>query len=119
MKKSAYIIWVIFLALVISPTIAFTQDFTISRFYSDITVYEDSSFQVKEVINVDFLTPKYGIYREIPFRYKDELGNTITTPLKVIFVTNGAGMKWKYRVARKDDVILIKIGDAKKYISGI
>lgn len=119
MKKSAYIIWVIFLALVISPTVAFAQDFTISRFHSDITVYEDSSFQVKEVIKVDFLTPKHGIYREIPFRYKDELGNTITTPLKVISVNNVAGMKWKYRVARKGAVIHIKIGDAKKYISGI
>jgi len=119
MKKSACIIWVIFLALIMSPAVAFAQDFTINGFHSDITVYEDSSFKVKEVINVDFLTPKHGIYREIPFRYKDELGNIITTPLKVISVTNGAGEKWKYQVARKGDVINIKIGNAKKYISGI
>ena len=118
MRKTAYIICVLLFILTFSPSSAHAQDFTINEFHSDITVNEDSSFIVKEVINVNFHRSKHGIYREIPFRYKDELGNTVTTPLKVISVTNGAGEKWKYQVSRKGDVTNIKIGAAKKYVSG-
>ncbi len=118
MRKSAYIICVLLFILTFSPSSAHAQDFTINEFHADITVNEDSSFIVKEVINVNFHRSKHGIYREIPFRYTDELGSTVTTPLKVISVTNGAGEKWKYQVSRKGDVTNVKIGDAKKYVSG-
>ncbi|HOV78886.1 MAG TPA: DUF2207 domain-containing protein [Bacillota bacterium] len=119
MKRSACLICLLLLfILVFSPSVAHAQDFIISGFHSDITVNEDSSFTVKEVIDVNFLRSRHGIYREIPFRYKDDLGNTVTTPLKVMSVTNGAGEKWKYQVSRKGDAVNIKIGDAKKYVSG-
>ncbi len=118
MRKAAYIICAIFLILILSPSAARAQDFTINKFHSDIKVYEDSSFIVTEVIDVNFLRSKHGIYREIPFKYTDELGKTITTPLKVISVTNGSGEKWKYDVGRNGDALKLQIGDAKKYVSG-
>lgn len=118
MRKTAYIICVLLFILTFSPSNAHAQDFIINEFHSDITVNEDSSFIVKEVIDVNFHRSKHGIYREIPFRYKDELGSTVTTPLKVISVTNGVGEKWNYQVSRKGGVTNIKIGDAKKYVSG-
>ncbi|PIW89503.1 MAG: hypothetical protein COZ93_04710, partial [Nitrospirae bacterium CG_4_8_14_3_um_filter_44_28] len=57
------------------------QDFTINSFHSDLIIHEDSSLTVKEAIEVEFHRPRHGIYREIPFKYTDELGNTFRTPL--------------------------------------
>jgi uncharacterized membrane protein len=104
------------LILFISP--AFAQYFTINKFHSDITIYPDSSFFVKETIDVKFDRPRHGIYREIPFRYRDELGKTIVTPLKVLSVEDGAGKTWKYQVRKTDSVIHIRIGDPKRFVSG-
>jgi uncharacterized membrane protein len=96
----------------------FAQDFTINRFQSDISVNEDSSFTVKETINVQFHKLKHGIYREIPFKYTDERGNTIKTPLEVLSVTDESGKDWRYKSRKTGNIINIKIGDPKKYVEG-
>lgn len=118
MRKAVYTICAILSILLFFPSAARAQDFTINKFHADLVVHGDSSFIVTEVIEVDFLRSKHGIYREIPFKYTDELGKTVTTPLKVISVTDGGGEKWKYKVAGKGDALNIQIGDAKKYVSG-
>ncbi len=97
---------------------AYAQDFTINHFHSDITINEDSSFTVKETINVEFHKLKHGIYREIPFKYVEERGNTIKTPLTVLSVTDGSGRGWKYKTKKKGNVVNIRIGDPKKYVEG-
>ncbi len=107
-----------FFMLVVLASPVFSQDFTINRFHSEITINRDSSIEVKETIDVEFHRPKHGIYREIPYRYTDELGRTIKTPLKVISVTDGVGKKWRFRVTRVGNVINIRIGDADRYVSG-
>ncbi|MFN3396323.1 MAG: DUF2207 domain-containing protein [Thermodesulfovibrionales bacterium] len=99
-------------------SLAFAQDFTITRFHSDIIVREDSSFVVKEEIFVEFHRPRHGIYREIPFKYIDEMGRTIRTPLKVLSVTDDSGRKWRFRVSRRGNVINIRIGDPDIYLTG-
>src|SRR3972149_4528985 len=66
------------------------QDFTINRFHSDIIINDDSSFTVKETLEVEFHRPRHGIYREIPFSYTDELGKRLVTPTEVLSVTNAA-----------------------------
>ena len=75
----------------------FAQDFTINRFHADIAVNEDSSFLVKETIDVEFHQSKHGIYREIPFKYVDDLGNKIKTPLDVLSVTDSTGRNGNIR----------------------
>src|SRR4030043_1631902 len=102
--------------LFISP--AFAQYFTIDKFHSDIMIHEDSSIIVKETIDVEFHQQRHGIYREIPFKYRDDLGKVITTPTKVLSVTDGSGKKWKYKVERTGPVINIRIGDVRKYVEG-
>lgn len=97
---------------------AFAQDFTINKFHSDITINEDSSFTVIENIDIGFHSPRHGIYREIPFKYTDELGKTIKTPINIMSVTDKSGKGWKYRVKKTGNVINIRIGDADKYVSG-
>jgi uncharacterized membrane protein len=106
------------LNLILFTPPAFAQYFTINKFHSDITIHQDSSFLVQETIDVSFDRPRHGIFREIPFRYRDELGKTMETPTTVISVTDGAGKKWKYQVRKGDYVIHIRIGDANKYVTG-
>ena len=109
----------IILLLLLFPATAFAQDFTINRFHSDITVNEDSSITVRETILVRFHASKHGIYREIPFKYTDERGNTIKTPLRVLSVTDHTGKARTYKTTKKGNIVNIRIGDAKKYVEGL
>jgi uncharacterized membrane protein len=104
------------LFLLISP--AFAQYFTIEQFHSDVMIDEDSSTIVKETIRVEFDQSRHGIYREIPFQYRDEFGKTITTPIRVLSVTDESGKAWKYGVKKTGPVIDVRIGDAKRYVKG-
>lgn len=106
-----------FVSLSIPQTIA-AQDFTITKFHADITVNNDASLHVRETILVNFHESRHGIYREIPFKYSDERGNTIRTPLHVQSVTDQTGTGRKYRVARKGNIVNLRIGDSKHYVSG-
>jgi uncharacterized membrane protein len=111
-----FILLFFFLIIFVSPV--FAQDFTINKFHADISINEDSSFTVKERIDVEFHRLKHGIYREIPFKYTDERGNTIKTPLEVLSVTDESGNEWKYKTKKTGNVINIRIGDPKKYVEG-
>ncbi len=108
---------VIFILTILAFT-AYAQDFTINKFHADISINEDSSFAVKEIIDVEFHKLKHGIYREIPFKYTDERGNRIKTPLEVLSVTDESGNEWKYKTKKTGNVINIRIGDPKKYVEG-
>jgi len=112
------ILIILFFLLTVFATPAFAQDFTINKFHSDIVIFADSSFTVKETVEVEFHRPRHGIYREIPFKYVNEPGKTITTPLEVLSVTNHSGTGWKYKVSRSGNAVNIRIGDANKYVSG-
>lgn len=68
---------------------------------------------------MEFHRPRHGIYREIPYKYTDEFGRTIKTPIKVLSVTDISGRKINYKVSRTGNVINLRIGDRDKYVSGI
>ncbi len=106
----------LFLVSFVSPVSA--QYFTIDRFHSDITVHEDASFTVRETIEVKFDRPRHGIYREIPFKYANELGKVIRTPIRVLSAEDGSGRGWKYRASKEGNVVTIRIGDARRYVEG-
>jgi uncharacterized membrane protein len=110
---------IFFFVVAIYYSAAFAQDFTIENFGSDIAVGQDSSVVVKETIVVRFKNPKHGIYREIPFRYTDESGSMIQTPIEVLSVEDGSGKNWKYKVSRKENSVNIRIGDPRTYIDGV
>jgi len=81
-------------------------------------VQEDSSIIVKETIDVEFHQARHGIYREIPFKYRDEFGKVITTPIRVLSVTDESEKSWKYQVKKAGHLINIRIGDAKRFVKG-
>jgi len=100
----------------VSPALA--QYFTIEKYQSDIMISEDSSVIVKETIETEFHQPRHGIYREIPFKYRDEFGKAVTTPTRVLSVTDESGKAWKYQVKKSGPIIHVRIGDAKRYVGG-
>ncbi len=102
------------LSLFLSPALA--QYFTINRFHSDITVHRDSSFLVQETIEVTFDRPRHGIYRTIPFKYRDEMGHVIRTPTRVLSVKDGSGRNWKYKASKRGHLIHLRIGDPKRFV---
>jgi len=106
------------LNLILLISSVFAQYFTITKFHSDITIQKDSSFIVRETIDVKFHRPRHGIYREIPYKYRDEFGKTITTPTKMLSVTDGAGKVWKYQVKKTGHMINIRIGHPKQFVEG-
>jgi uncharacterized membrane protein len=117
--KTYRMVIVILFVLTTFASQGIAQDFTINKFASDITIDEDSSFIVRETIVVKFHTLKHGIYREIPFKYIDDRGNTVKTPLTVMSVTDVSGKDWKYKETKKGNVINIRIGDPRKFVEGI
>jgi len=106
------------LLLAVSPLTAYGEDFTIRSFRSDIEIRADSSLRVIETIETEFHRSRHGIYRDIPFRYLDELGKKTITPLTVLSVTDSSGKGWKYTVGRRGGYIRIRIGDPKVYVNG-
>ena len=106
------------LDLILFSSPAFAQYFTINKFHSDIMIQEDSSILVKETIDVEFHQSRHGIYRELPFKYRDDLGKVITTPTRVLSVTDESGKSWKYKVQKAGHLFNIRIGDAKRYVKG-
>ena len=81
-------------------------------------INEDSSIIVKETIDVEFHQQRHGIYREIPFRYRDDFGKMITTPTKVLSVVDGSGKAWKYKVERTGPVVKRQNRRCKKICRG-
>ena len=118
-RKSILVLSIILnLILIFFITPAFAQYFTINKFHSDIMIDEDSSVIVKETIDVAFHQSRHGIYREIPFKYRDEFGKMIMTPTRVLSVTDESGKPWKYQVKKTGHLVTIRIGDAKRYVKG-
>ena len=104
--------------LLFLPAPARGEDFTIRSFRSDIEVRADASLRVVETIETIFLRPRHGLYRDIPFRYTDELGKESTTPLRVVSVTDASGGAWRYQVGRSGGFLRVRIGDPGRFVEG-
>ncbi|MBI5848986.1 MAG: DUF2207 domain-containing protein [Nitrospirae bacterium] len=101
------------------PEASFAQDFTINDFNVFIAINQDSSFTVKETLTVEFHRQRHGIYRDLPYRYTDSTGATLMTPTDILSVTDGNGAPISYRIIRQGNILRVRIGDAKTYVSGI
>jgi uncharacterized membrane protein len=96
-----------------------TNDFTISSFNADYYLSRNdqktSAVDVTENIKADF--PSYdqnhGILRAIPKTYQ---GHTVS--LKINSVKNESENNWKYSTSTQNDNLVLKIGDADRYVHG-
>lgn len=116
--RGAKFLILFFIALFIGVSTAYGKDITINRYHADIKIYEDSKIIVKEIIDVEFHMLRRGIYRDIPYIYRDDLGKRIKTPLKVMNVEDEKGKQWKYITSRQGGIISIRIGDPDKHLRG-
>jgi uncharacterized membrane protein len=112
------VLFVLILILAAGGSQARAEYFTIESFHSDIVVHRDSSLTVTETIETIFTRRRHGIYRDIPFRYKDEFGRKITTPVRVVSVRDRSRQKRPYRVTRKGDAVRIRIGRKDAFVDG-
>jgi len=106
------------LLLLLLPASSRAEYFSITSFRSDIEVRDDASLRITETIDTVFHRQRHGLYRDIPFRYTDELGKESTTPVRVISVRDASGNRWKHKVERSGGFVRVRIGDPDKFVEG-
>jgi uncharacterized membrane protein YgcG len=104
--------------MAVLPSAASAEAFVIESFQSYIVVHEDASIVVTENLRVRFSRERHGIYREIPFKYRTELGETMRMPITVLSVADENGAKRKSKVSTQGNVVNIRIGDPDRYVNG-
>ncbi len=106
------------LLVLVAASCLSAQDFVIEQYGAVIRVNQNSTVDITESIQVNFERQKHGIYREIPYRYVDELGHTKIMPISVHSVKDADGNPHTYRVSHQGNVVNIRIGDADRYVHG-
>ena len=106
------------LLLLLLPAPSRAEDFSIASFRSDIEVRDDSSLRITETIETIFHRQRHGLYRDIPFRYTDELGKESFTPVRGISVRDASGNPWKHKVERSGGFVRVRIGDPGRFVEG-
>ncbi|MEL4106894.1 DUF2207 domain-containing protein [Oscillospiraceae bacterium WX1] len=105
-------------ALLIMPAAA-AEYFTISNYKVNVNISKNNTYDVTEVITVKFTEPRHGIYRNIPYngtwqRDADHGGNTDWRAKISNIRVDGDN----YSVSKSGGDVVIKIGDADKYVDG-
>jgi uncharacterized protein (TIGR04222 family) len=112
---------VAFVALLVAPAAADAQigSERITSYDVDIKVESTGSLLITEVIDYDFgFTQHHGIYRDVPVRLGYDSRYERVYPLHVLSVQGSPGTPDKYTLETNNSFKRIKIGDAKKTITG-
>lgn len=86
--------------------------FTIKNFQVIVTFTEEGYANFDETIEVEFSEPRHGIFQFIPYKAIVQ-GQQVNWVFKDINVEG-----YKYSTSKENDNIVIKIGDANKYVEG-
>jgi hypothetical protein len=89
----------------------------ISRFASDITIGRDASLMISETIEVvaEGRDIRRGIYRDLPTRFEDRLGNQITVAYEILAIERD-GRSESFDVEGLSNGIRIRIGRADQFL---
>lgn len=91
----------------------------IESFDVDIFVNKNGLLRVEERIAYDFeQAQRHGIVREIPYRYKVGINN-YNLRIRVIGAADIRGEKHRLKVSREGGRLSLRIGDPKKWVSGV
>jgi uncharacterized protein (TIGR04222 family) len=91
----------------------------ITSYAVDIKVETTGSLLITETIDYDFgFSPHHGIYRDVPVRLDYDSRYERIYPLHVLSVLGSPGTPDKYALETNNAFKRIKIGDAKKTITG-
>ena len=111
---------IVLLAVLFLPFFAHASE-TISSFDVAINLFEDSSFEVTEIITYDFDTnQRHGIFRYIPTTHPQESSseNKVRYTKVTLKDVTMDGTFVPYIQEERSDELFIKIGDPDKTISG-
>lgn len=61
-------IWALFVGFLLAGRL-FAADFLIDSFHLDVLVDRSNSYQVTQVLDIDFLQPRHGFIQDIPLRF--------------------------------------------------
>lgn len=107
----------LFLILVFLPAKTWAAEH-IAEFELEFQINKDSSVDVTEKIEYDFDNlQKHGIFRNIPVKYEARGGN-YSLRLSDISVTDENGMAHNFTKSSSGGDLVIKIGDADKFVTG-
>ena len=106
-----------FWLLAIIPLWLFTTEvraefFTITQYHVEVTFPEEGYADFTEIIEVEFSQPRHGILRAIPLR-DIVSGKSVTRIIKNIDVEGH-----NFSTYRENNNMVLKIGDADKYVDG-
>lgn len=90
----------------------------ISDFKVELTVDKDSSVLVRETISYHFVSPRHGIFRDIPVEYTDRYGRNKNLVIDEVTVTNKEGKTYPFTITREGRNQQIKIGDPDRTVNG-
>jgi hypothetical protein len=100
------------------PSTALAEDWAINSFDARISVQADGSLAVTEDIEVNFVTPHHGIFRDIPVVYDFNQKYNRVLELDVRSVTDGSDRPWQYTTSRNGANEEIKIGNPNQTLTG-
>src|SRR5712692_8176613 len=100
------------------PSTALAEDWAISSFDARISVQADGSLAVTEDIEVNFVTPHHGIFRDIPVVYDYDQKYNRVLQLDMRSVTDASDRPWQYTTSRNGANEEIKIGDPNQTLTG-
>ncbi|QQS44683.1 DUF2207 domain-containing protein [Candidatus Roizmanbacteria bacterium] len=91
----------------------------ISSYTSTIQVQKDGQISVNEEILYDFGTDeRHGIFRKIPTDKTNEEGKVYRMDIEDISVDDENGTAYPFETLREGDMLVLKIGDPDKTITG-
>ena len=117
-KKVFWVILFIVILVLPNPGLAQTEE-AIDSFQVKISINPDSTVDVREEIDYFFSEPRRGIFRKLPFRYKDESQNkNFETPLKDVYVTDEKNTPYVYSQSNEENFLVVKIGNPNATVKG-
>ncbi len=121
-KKLLKLNFKIILLFFFGVTYLYSYNFEIEDYNVEIYLLKNSTVQITETIKVNFLLPRRGIIRYIPYRYKSGIFND-NLRIQLISVESSTNnenfITEPYKIYKKRRNLYIKIGKRNKYWRGI
>ncbi len=105
-----------FVSLIFTGT-AYAED--IASFDVSYVIRVNGTVDVEEVITYDFGdSDRHGIFRTIPYLRVNEDGKKFRIEYSNFSITDGSGNEHNFEQSTEDDSVLLKIGDANRFVTG-
>lgn len=117
--KNIYKLFFLFFLIFLFPQIGLAQSQEkINSFHADITINTNGTIDINEKIDYFFPAYKHGIYRYLPYLYKDEDGKEFKLNFSDFSTKYADGTQVPFKKSTDNNNIFLKIGDPDKTVTG-